>query len=887
MTSIVNNIDDEIISKYFEGSIMYEHMNEESEDEDVEYEIMKENKNVDISEIAIGIDLGTTNSCAGVWRNNRLEIIVDDNGNRTLPSYVAYTGRNRYIGHEAKNQRDLNPKNVFYEVKRLIGMKITDESVMNELEYMTYEICGDENDNVVLRTEQGKKHTPEEISATLLRRIKDMACEYLRENIVKAVITVPAYFTDAQRQATKDAANIAGLECIRIINEPTAAALAYGLLDKTIKEKNKSMNVLIYDLGGGTIDVSILNIDNGIFEVLSSVGNTHLGGADFDNKLIKHCLSEFMKKYNYENINDLPILSVQKLRRACENAKMILSTNDITIIAVKEFYDGKDLLVNISRDNYVKLCRDLLILCMKPLDDSLRSAKLNIDDIDEVILVGGMTRMPIIKDNIKNYFNGKKPNYNMNQDEVVAAGAAIQAYILTNKRDPFSENITLLDIVPLSLGVETMGSVMDIIIPRNTVMPTSRKKLYTTDTDYCESVKIRVFEGERHMTKDNFFVGEFILTGIEPLKRGIPHIEVKFNIDVNGIITATAKNVDTKSQSVITINSNKGRLTKQEIEKIIEESRINELEDKIKKHKKMLYYDINDLCDNIKSNVVETHLSQSDKKVIEEDIQLIMSWLMEKSFEERSVSEYTSIVTKIKKKYGILILKVNNISNSVKSNVDPNLNKCSTTIYEDKNKEDEETIHELIDDSIIGLDKLDETEVATIKQLRTNLIDLCNSIYEIISSNNMNVDKEQITDMLEYIDDTMLWVHIHNHPKINDYKSKIDEINGLCNKLVESLELQNINVFQDNILGSEGSEIIELEQLCFTLKSCIDCDTFLKKDIDKINYLDKYVSETLEWLVNKPNSDLIRNRIDYINTLCNELYDESISLYSNTNIDVN
>ena len=536
--------------------------------------------------IVVGIDLGTTNSCVGVWRNNNLEIIPDEFGNNTIPSFVGYTKVNKYVGINAKNQKELNPKNVFYEFKRLIGKKIN--AVENDKEFFNYDLVPDEENNVNVITDYGLVITPEELSSNILIKLKEMASKYLKNDIKKAVITVPAYFNDSQRQATKDAAKIAGLECIRIINEPTAAALTYGLLNKSLSKKvNESINVIVYDLGGGTLDISLLTITDGLFEVKASVGNTHLGGIDFDNKIISYCINYFKKDNKIEKLDNLSSLSYQRLKRACENAKKILSVSLKTNIIVQNFYEDKDLILTLTRERLNYICKDLLILALKPLEDILESAELGKEDINEIILVGGMTRMPQIIDNVKKFFNGKEPNCSMNPDEVVAAGAAIQAFILSHDDDPFSENITLLDIIPLSLGIETIGGVMNFLVPRNTIIPITKKRIFTTDSDYDKSVVIKVYEGERKMTKDNFLVGEFELEGIEPAPRGIARIEVKFNIDINGIITVSAEDITDKDKlsvkKSITITGNKGRLKPEQINKLINEAREFEIKDRILK----------------------------------------------------------------------------------------------------------------------------------------------------------------------------------------------------------------------------------------------------------------------------------------------------------------
>lgn len=878
-----------LIKQYFStGSIIDSIKEENFEDDDSNEKFPENEKKSFESNTIIGIDLGTTNTCVSIWRNNNLEIIPDEYGNRTIPSFVAFTNKTRYIGYDAKNQKELNPKNVFYEVKRLIGRKYDDISVVKDKDFFTFDLLQNNDNNILLQSEIGKKFSPEEISAMILSKVKTMASEYLKENISKAIITVPAYFNDSQRQATKDAVAIAGLDCLRIINEPTAAALAYGLLNKSIKKNmsgdggnSSSLNVIVYDLGGGTLDVSVLTITDGIFEVLSSVGNTHLGGADFDNRLVSYCISQFKKKNNIEKLTNLSTLSLQNLRRSCENAKILLSTNIKSTIAVKNFYNDKHLIITLTRDNYISICRDLLILCIKPLEDALNSAKLDRKDIDEIILVGGMTRMPIIRENIKNFFYGKEPNCSVNPDEVVSAGAAIQGYILSNMDDPFSEYVTLLDIIPLSLGVETIGGVMNTLIPRNSVIPISKKKLYTTDADFCESVLIKIYEGERKMTKDNFFVGEFELGDIDPVPRGIPQIEVKFTVDINGIITVSAENKDKNNKKTITITGNKGRLKPDEIQKLIKESQDLELKDKIERNKKQLYYEIEDLSSNIKINISrpEFKLLDNDKKMINQDIDEVSEWLKQKKYFERDEKEYKYIIDKIKKRYGTLILKGNMLDENVKSGFVGNDKANSTAIYDNEDDENESKIlFEQLENEEMGLNKLSENEKLEIKQLRNNLIELCNNVHEIITSESLKIIDEHKKELRDFIDDILLWVHVHQNPIKNDYKSKIDEINDSCNKILEEYQKENKEIFEINEISKKiHSKKDELEQLCLTIKSSIECNIFSLEE-DLIKMLDENVTQTLEWLIDDKTEDEYVNKLDEINKLCDKLYQSMIGV---------
>lgn len=846
-------------------------------------------------EIIVGMDLGTVNSCVAIWRNKNLEIIPDIYGNRTIPSVVAFTNKSKYIGKEAKKQIEVNTDNTFYEIKRLIGRKYDDETVINDKTFLTYNIDKDEENNVILKPNLSNKKyiTPEEISSHILIELKHMAEDYLNQSISKAVITVPAYFNDSQRQATKDAAAIAGLECIRIINEPTAAALAYGLENLTRNSK-KDVNVIVYDLGGGTLDVSLLNISNGIFEVLASCGNTHLGGADFDNRLISFCKSEFKKKHNYQSLDNLSSMSFQKLKQACEEAKKRLSETNKTVIAVKDFYDDKNLLITITRELFEKLCRDLFILCLKSLDDVLKSKEMDKSDIDEIILVGGATRMPMIRNNIKLYFNGKEPNSSINPDEVVAAGAAIQGYMLSHESDPFSENVVLLDIIPLSLGVETIGGVMNVLIPRNSVIPVKKKRKYTTDSDYETSVNIKIYEGERMLTKDNFLVGNFELNNIEAAPRGIAQIEITISVDVNGIINVTALDIkNSENKKTININSNKGRLSPAKIKELIEESLKSEYKDKMEREKKQLFYEIEDLCSNMKTNInnPDYKLKDKDKKIITDDIENILKWLEEINYCERKKDDYLKVLERIKKKYGTLILRINTEFDNVKA-ITNNSSTDGTTVCNNEDDDDENKIKELyenIEDEELGLNDVKDQEIKKeIKRLRDCLIILCYSIFDIISSNALKIDSEYVTELKEYIDDVLLWCHVKEKISVSEYKQKIEEVNKLCNDIVDKYNENQL--FHDNLNNNIKRD--ELEQLCYTLLSSIISNMIALREEDVIILKEK-IESTLNWLIEIDievkkkelenieyiiGDDKYQEKIDDINKLCEKLYNSLLDV---------
>ena len=681
----------------------------------------------------LGIDFGTSNSCLVVWHNSKPIIINDIDGSEFIPSVIEFDASKKTVGYNAYMRKTVFNNEIatftVYEIKKLLGKKYS-ELNQEHINSLAFKLVPDKQDNILIHNMQNDVfYTPEEIAIHIFMSFKAFAETAMKTEITKCVISVPAYFNKNQRQIIKNSAEYAGFHVLRLINEPTSAAICYGL-GKTYYGSN-GLNLVVFDFGGGTLDVSLLNINEGVYEVLGSCGNNNLGGSDFDNKIMEFVIGEFIHNNNliYEDfIINISENSLQKLKFLCEQAKIALSDNNNTKIKIFDFYNNIDLNVSFSREKFNEICQNLIRLIIKPINDVLDLCEIDKTNIDEIIMVGGMTRIPIIRYNIEKYFN-KDVNFSINPDNVVSIGASIHGYMLLNN-ESIQDKLLLIDRTSLSIGVETSGGIMDVLIPRGSIIPIKKTKKYSTDTDYIDSINIKIFEGERKFTKDNFLIGDFILTGIEKQKKGIPSIQITFSIDSDSIIKIFAEDLENPlNKKSIQVSGNKNNLSQEQIDLIIENAKQMDQFDKTDKLKKESYMSIFDNSKKILENLSDNSNKIPDeiKHIIVTNVTEIFDWIKSTNYQDIEIDKYKEILHDYKINYSIYLLQQNlNVSEFEASNLEDENNK-GIEIYDDNvntKKYEEQIIYlrKIIDEYDLLKKQIKIIKLMNHSNLSTNLI---------------------------------------------------------------------------------------------------------------------------------------------------------------------
>lgn len=819
-----------------------------------------------LNDICLGIDFGTTNSCISIWYKNKSIIIPDCDGSGVIPTIIEINSEKKIIGKEAylrknifeKTNDDKNNKQIFliYEIKKLLGKKYS-ELNLNEFNLLAYELKSDENDNIIIYdSNNNKSFYPEEISTHIFMSLKLCAEKYLSvkfetEIIIRnAVVTVPAYFNKNQRQIIKNSAEYADLNVIRLINEPTSAAICYGLGKNS---STNNLNIIVFDFGGGTLDVSLLNINDGVYEVLGSCGNNNLGGSDFDKKIMEYCIMEFIKKNNLDYKNFIDLISensLQKLKYLCEQSKITLSEHNNTKIIIDNFYENFNLNINFSRDIFNKICEDLIRVIIQPINDLLENCELSKSQIDEIIMVGGMTRVPIIKYNIEKFFN-KDINCSINPDTVVSIGAAIHGFMLINKT-MIQDKLLLIDRTVLSIGVETNSEFMDIIIPKNTIIPIKKSKKYTTDTDFIENITIKIYEGERKFTKDNILIGEFILSGIQKEKRGIPEIQITFEIDTDGIIRIKAEDLNNPlNKKYIQVSGNKKNLTQEQIDEIILNAKLMDQKDKIDKFKKESYLSLIDSSNKILENIITIEIPLEIKEIIKNNLDEILLWLNNTKYQDIDIEKYKELLNDYKINYSIYIIQQNVPIQHLESANDDDCK--GIEIYDEDNNSKKYFDQIMYFRNIINEYDNINKKLKISKYIENSNTELLNNLYIYFDKVNQYTNdilikffiEKDLTDNI--VNDYCLNLNnldIEFKEQYNLFNDEYNIINKLITKiknkedeLLDKLEKENNNEYV-NVINKKLDVIIEFDSIIYKINSGYTTDIENNKILDMIKILE-------------------------------------------------